>query len=61
MQSLSCNYMAEHLPTNRHCLVDDADTVFRMAAKFEAGGCQPGPYYVVEVWREMTQSEGNNH
>jgi hypothetical protein len=49
---LSCNYMAEHVPTNRHCLVDDADTAFRIASEFEAGGCEPGPYYAVEVWRE---------
>lgn len=35
---LSCNRMAEHVPTNRHCLVDDAETAFRVASEFEAGG-----------------------
>lgn len=49
---LSCNHMAEHVPTNRHCLVDDAETAFQLASEFEASGCEPGPYYVVEVWRE---------
>lgn len=49
---LSCNHMAEQIPVNRHCLVDDADTAFRIAAEFEAEGCEPGPYYVVEVWRQ---------
>lgn len=48
---LSCNQMAEHVPTNRYCLVDDADTAFRIASESEDGGCEPGPYYVVEVWR----------
>ena len=49
---LSCNYMAEHVAVTRHCLVKDMDVAFRLAAEFEAGGCEPGPYYVVEVWRQ---------
>ncbi len=49
---LSCNHMAEHIAVSRHCLVDDVDVAFRLAAKFEAGSCEPGPYYVVEVWRQ---------
>ena len=49
---LSCNYMAEHVRVNHHCLVDDVETAFRLASEFEAGGGEPGPYYVVEVWRE---------
>jgi hypothetical protein len=49
---LSCNHMAERSPANRHCLTDDADSAFRLAAECEAGGCEPGPYFVVEVWRE---------
>ncbi len=48
---LSCNGMAEHVAMNRHCLVEDVETAFRLAAEFEAGGCEPGPYHVVEVWR----------
>jgi hypothetical protein len=49
---LSCNHMAEHIPVTRQCLVSDADTAFQLAGEFEAGGCEPGPYYVVLVWRE---------
>jgi hypothetical protein len=49
---LSCNHMAEHVAVSRHCLVDDADVAFQLAAEFEAGGCEPGLYYVVEVWRQ---------
>lgn len=49
---LSCNNMAEHIAVTRHSLVSDADTAFQLARDFEAGGCEPGPYFVVEVWRE---------
>ena len=51
---LSCNHMAEHIAVNRYCLVDDVDTALRLAAEFEAGGCEPGPYHVVEVWRQRS-------
>ena len=49
---LSCNHMAEQVSVNRYCLVDSADVAFRLAAEFEADGCEPGPYFVVEVWRQ---------
>ena len=51
---LSCNYMAEEYPVNRYCLVDDLDTAVAMARDFATGNCEPGPYYVVEVWRRRT-------
>jgi hypothetical protein len=51
---LSCNYMTEHEAVNRYCLVDDVDTAFRLAAEFEGAGCEPGPYHVVEVWRQRS-------
>lgn len=49
---LSCNHFAEHITVNRHCLVDDQATAFRLAAEFEAGNAEPGPYFVIEVWRQ---------
>src|SRR4029079_14030916 len=49
---LSCNNMAEHVAVNPHCLVDDVEVAFRLAAEFEASGCEPGPYHVVEGWRQ---------
>ncbi len=49
---LFCNQMAEHVAVSRHCLVDDVGVAFQLAEEFEAGGCEPGPYYVVEVWRQ---------
>ena len=48
---LSCNHMAETVTVNRYCLVDDRDLALACAAKFEGDGCEPGPYYVVAVWR----------
>ncbi|MGI0029280.1 MAG: hypothetical protein ACREAQ_06165 [Nitrososphaera sp.] len=48
---LSCNHMAEQCAVNRYCLVEDHETALRLASGFEAAGCEPGPYYVVEVWR----------
>lgn len=40
---LSCDRLAERSPTNRHRSTDDADSAFRIAAEYEAGGCEPGP------------------
>lgn len=49
---LSCNHRASRWPVNRQCLVEDLDTALQMAVEFEAGGAEPGPYFVVEVWRD---------
>jgi hypothetical protein len=48
---LTRDHMAEEIPVNRYCLVDDSHTAFRLPARFEAERCKPGPYHVVEVWR----------
>ena len=47
---LSCNSMVERFPVNEYCLVNlfDAHT---LAATAERDGCEPGPYFVVNVWR----------
>jgi len=49
---LSCNSMAREHPVNRHCLIEDAATAFRLAGEFESGSGEPGPYCVIEVWRQ---------
>ena len=49
---LSCNYMAQEYPVNRHCLVDDLVTAQAMARDFATGNCEPGSYCVVEVWTQ---------
>jgi hypothetical protein len=48
---LSCNHMATEIPTNKHCLLDDAAMAFNAARDFSNGNVEPGPYHVVEVWR----------
>lgn len=49
---LSCNGLADEYDVNSHCLIDDARKAFEIAATFEEKGAEPGPYYVVEVWRQ---------
>jgi hypothetical protein len=50
---LSCNGAAERVEVNEYCLVDDPAEAFRLAALFSRleEGYEPGPYFVVEVWR----------
>lgn len=50
---LSCNGMAQHIAVNRYCLVDTEPQAFEIARDFSIGKAEPGPYYVVEVWREV--------
>ncbi len=40
------------MKVNEHCLLDDAAEAFRLAVPFSREeGAEPGPYFVVEVWR----------
>jgi hypothetical protein len=48
---LSCNNMAEHHPVNRCCLVETEADGLRIAIEFSISEPEPGPYYLVEVWR----------
>jgi hypothetical protein len=50
---LSCNGMAEEIATNEHCLLDDVEMAARVAGRFSRGNAEPGPYYVVEVLRQV--------
>ena len=49
---LWCNGMAHEYPVNRYCLAEDQATAVAMARDFAAGDCEPGPYCVVEIWRQ---------
>ena len=49
---LSCNGWVDRVAVNRCCLVDAPQIAFQLAVQFEAGCAEPGPYFVVEVWRE---------
>lgn len=49
---LSCNRLAGGIPTNRFCLLDDLTVTLRVARGFDGIACEPGPYFVVEVFRQ---------
>lgn len=54
---LSCNDAARMTQVNGHCLLDDPAEAFRLAVRFSREeGAEPGPYYVVEVWRREDAS-----
>jgi hypothetical protein len=48
---LSCNHWAEKVPVNEHCLIDELKLAFEVAAAWALGGAEPGPYFVLQVWR----------
>lgn len=55
---LSCNYAARQVKVNEHCLLDDAVEAFSVAVAFSREeGAEPGPYFVVDVWRREAASE----
>ena len=47
---LSCNSMVEHFRVNQYCLLD-FDDARTLAITADDQGCEPGPYFVVRVWR----------
>ena len=46
---LSCNGMAESIPVNEFCLIDDSETALAAARRFGIEQPEPGPYVIVEV------------
>jgi hypothetical protein len=46
---LSCNGMAENLPVNDFCLLDELETALAAAQRFGIEQPEPGPYVVIEV------------
>ena len=53
---LSCNGFAKEAAVNRWCLLDEIDDAFFLAKRVESSGAEPGPYYVLEVWRRRQTS-----
>jgi hypothetical protein len=49
---LCCNGMSEEIPVNRWCLIDEQERAFAVANYFSVRKPEPGPYFVVEVWRK---------
>jgi len=59
---LSCNYMANEIPVNRYCLVDDPDQAVKVAERFSVEQPEPGTYFVLEVLRaKQTQILSQPH
>lgn len=48
---LSCNKAAETMRTNKYCLFTSLDEAMSGAKLFSMGRAEPGPYYIVEVYR----------
>jgi hypothetical protein len=46
---LSCNGIAESIPVNDYCLIDDMETALATARRFGVEQPEPGPYVIVEV------------
>jgi hypothetical protein len=46
---LSCNGMAESIPVNEFCLIDDLETALAAARRFGVEQPEPGPFVIVEV------------
>lgn len=49
---LSCNGRWPDFDVNEHCLLPTLAEALRAAVDFSAGGGEPGPYHVIEVWWE---------
>jgi hypothetical protein len=52
---LFCNGRAADNPVNRFCLMDEPERALALAKEFSGSngnGCEPGIYFVIEVWRK---------
>jgi hypothetical protein len=49
---LTCNGLAQYIATNRYGLIDDIDRALAVAGEIVQTPCEPGPYYLVQVWRK---------
>ena len=58
--ALSCNGMAERVSVNPYCLMEDLDAARRLAETCEAAGCEPGPYFIIELWRAIGQARAES-
>ena len=49
--AMSCNNGADEFPVNRFCLIDDPATAYEACAAVSEGEYEPGPYYLLQVYR----------
>ncbi|MGA2263991.1 MAG: hypothetical protein ABSH28_21480 [Acidobacteriota bacterium] len=53
---LSCNCGANEFQVNRHCLFYDLEQAYGACIKISNGNYEPGPYYLLEVYRRRQGS-----
>jgi hypothetical protein len=53
---LSCNHMAEEIPTNRHCLLDSFESAYQLIDQGRFLNSEPGPYRIVAVYEIASPS-----
>jgi hypothetical protein len=59
---LSCNLAGVEIPINRFCLFADEQHAIETAERFASDdGSEPGPYYVVRVWRKRRDRAADLH
>ena len=51
---LSCNGLAQTVPVNEFCLVESEQEAIDLARRCAREQPEPGTYFVVEVWRELS-------
>lgn len=49
---LFCNGMADEIPVNRYCLIDEPERALEVARDFSIRKPEPGTYFTLEVWRK---------
>ena len=57
---LSCNGLAEEIPTNPHCLLDDLQTAKTLLETGAFKNSEPGPYRIIAVYT-LEQSPHQTH
>jgi len=55
---LSCNSLAEKIPTNRHCLFNTFDEAKSAIDNGMFAGAEPGPYRIIAVYSVPAASAG---
>ena len=50
--ALSCNHGADDFTVNKYCLFDDLEYSYKATIDISKGGYEPGPWYIVEVYRK---------
>ena len=50
--ALSCNHGAQHFTVNKYCLFDDLEKAYEATIEISKGGYEPGPWYLVEVYKK---------